>query len=53
MLVLSLRVGQSVGVGNVQVRVEECRAGQVRLSFQGPREVPIVREAAKVKEAKP
>ncbi len=45
MLILARQVGQSVVVGNnVTVTVLEVRGNQIRLGFDGPREVPIHRQ---------
>jgi carbon storage regulator len=45
MLVLSRKVGESVVIdGRVIVTVEEMRGGRVRLSFEAPADVPVLRE---------
>ena len=45
MLVLSRRVGESVSIGhNVVVTVLGVRGKQVRIGFEAPREVPILRQ---------
>lgn len=46
MLVLARRLDEKVSVGEVVVTVVEIRNGVVRLGFEGPIEVPIVREDA-------
>jgi carbon storage regulator len=45
MLVLTRRVGESVLVGaDVRVTVTECKGGRIKLGFEAPRRVAIVRE---------
>ena len=44
MLVLSRKPGQSIEIGpNVRLTVIDSRPGKVRLGFEAPREVEIVR----------
>ena len=53
MLIISRRVGERVQVGdNVFVKVIEIDGGQVRLGFEAPKQVAIIREDAEVKEPK-
>lgn len=45
MLVLNRRVGEEILIGNsIRVFVVGIRGGQVRLGFEAPRDVPIVRQ---------
>jgi carbon storage regulator len=45
MLVLSRKIGESVVIdGRVIVTIQEMRGGRVRLSFQAPADVPVLRE---------
>lgn len=45
MLILSRAIGQSVVIANnVTVTVLEVRGSQIRLGFDGPKEVPIHRQ---------
>lgn len=50
-LIITRAAGESVEIGNATVRVMCIKDGEVRLSIQAPRDVPIVRDDAKVKEA--
>ena len=44
MLVLSRKVGERIRVGNnIYVTVVRCQDGKVRLGFEAPKEIPIVR----------
>ena len=48
MLVLKRRVGQRILVGDhIVITVVECRGGAVRLGFDAPEEVVILREEVK------
>ena len=49
MLMLGFRKGQSVWVGDTLVTVVKTGhgGGEVRLGFEGPRDVPIVRDEVK------
>lgn len=45
MLVLSRKVGESIQIGdNIFVSVVEVKGGRVRLSFDAPKEIQILRE---------
>lgn len=45
MLVLSRKVGESIQIGdNIFVSVVEVKGGRVRLSFDAPKDVKIIRE---------
>lgn len=45
MLVLSRKTGESVQIGdNIVVRVVEVKGGRVRLAFDAPNDVQILRE---------
>lgn len=45
MLVLSRKVGESIQIGdNVVVSILEVKGGRVRLSFDAPKDVSILRE---------
>jgi carbon storage regulator len=44
MLVLSRKVGEKVRIGrNIFVTVVRCQDGKVRLGFEAPTELPVVR----------
>ena len=43
MLCLSRKLGESIMVGNCQIKVISLSDGKVRLAFDAPREVPIYR----------
>lgn len=44
MLVLSRKPGERIRVGrNIYVTVVRCQDGKVRLGFEAPKEIPIVR----------
>lgn len=43
MLVLSRKFSETVKVGPVEITVVEIRGDKVRLGFQAPRSIPIVR----------
>lgn len=43
MLVLSRKFSETVRVGPVEVTVVEIRGDKVRLGFQAPRSIPVVR----------
>jgi carbon storage regulator CsrA len=43
MLVLSRKAGESVSVGEMLVKVVSIGQGRVRLAFEGPRRIPVVR----------
>lgn len=50
MLVLSRSIGQQISIGeNIVLSVVEIRGDKVRLGFDAPAEVPIVRDNAKRK----
>ena len=49
MLVLTLKEGETVGVGEITVTACRCSDGRVRLGFDGPRDIQIQRANAKVK----
>lgn len=52
MLVLSAKPGESIQVGeNIRVTVLTNKSGQTRLGFDAPREVKILRDNAKKREA--
>lgn len=45
MLFVTRRAGQAVKIGpDIAVSVVEIRSGQVRLSIQAPRSIPVYRE---------
>ncbi|MEP3481295.1 MAG: carbon storage regulator CsrA [Fuerstiella sp.] len=45
MLVLSRKVGESIQIGdNIFVSVVEVKGGRVRLSFDAPKDIKIIRE---------
>lgn len=45
MLVLTRRLGEAIRIGDeITIRVLEVRRGQVRLSIDAPRDVPVHRE---------
>lgn len=44
MLILALKKGQSVTIGNVKLKVSDIRGECVRLAFQAPPEVKILRD---------
>ena len=52
MLCLSAKENETITAGELTIQV--CRIGrnQVRLGFSGPREIPVVRFDAKVREPK-
>lgn len=51
MLSISRRPGESVTIGNnITVTLTEIRSGQVRLSIDAPKEVPILRDDARKKQ---
>ncbi|MBE3134796.1 MAG: carbon storage regulator [Acidobacteria bacterium] len=52
MLVLHVRPGDRVAVGDVIVEFLEFRQDGVRLGFIAPRSIPILRENAKIKVPK-
>ena len=44
MLILSRPVGEAIAIGdNIVVKVIEIKGSQVRLAFDAPREIPILR----------
>jgi carbon storage regulator len=43
MLVLSRKPGEKLVIGGVTVTVAEAKGGQVRLAFEAPGDVPILR----------
>ena len=47
MLVLGFKQGDTVRVGEALIQVVEVRAGQIRLGFDAPRQVQIMRGNAK------
>ena len=54
MLVLSRRVGEAVCVGpGVTIRVMETKGDRVRLAFDAPKEVRVMRAELKVFEPSP
>lgn len=54
MLVIGLQKGEGVTIGdNIRVVFIGKDGGHWKIGFEAPREVSIVRENAKVKEAKP
>lgn len=44
MLVLSRRVGESLMIGDIEVKVIRVQGGQVRLAINAPRSVPVHRK---------
>lgn len=45
MLILSRKASEGVRVGsNIVIRIEEVRGNRVRISFDAPRDIRIVRE---------
>lgn len=57
-LTLSINEGRQVAVGEILVTVRRARARQVKLTFKGPRETPILRvdahhKAPKAEQAQP
>ena len=49
MLVLTVRQGESVHIGDATIEVLAIRGGQVKLGFNAPAAVPIRRENARQK----
>lgn len=52
MLCLTLKEEQKVAVGDLIIVVRRARNGEANLGFDGPRDVPVVRENAKTKQPK-
>ena len=52
MLVLTAKEGEKIRAGDLVVTVCHSQNGKVHLGFDGPREVPVVRENAKRREPK-
>lgn len=59
-LILTRRKGEGVVVGNhdqqITIRIHEVNGGKIRLSFDGPRSMTVMREEtflSMMKEAKP
>lgn len=53
MLVLSRKVGESIQISdNIFVKVIEVKGGRVRLSFDAPKEIQILREELSVEASK-
>lgn len=49
MLTISRRPGEAVTIGkDITVTIVEMRSGQVRLSIDTPKEVPILRDDARI-----
>ena len=52
-LVVTLRLNDTVRIGSdVEAKVVKLQGSQIRLSFEAPQEVPIVRGNAKRKQPK-
>ena len=48
MLVLTRKVGEEIWIGDdIRIVVSRCHSGQVRLAFDAPREVKILRAEIK------
>jgi len=53
MLMLTRNRGQAVRVGEIDITVVSVRGDRVRLGFEGPREIAIIRPEAQHKYAPP
>ena len=47
MLVLTVPAGQTVKVGNIEIKILESGKTGTRIGFSGDRSIPIIRENAK------
>jgi carbon storage regulator len=53
MLVLSRRVGESIGVGDgIVITIVALKKGAVRIGITAPRDVPIIRDDARQRVAR-
>ena len=50
MLVLRLKRGEAVSVGNIAVRVIAVKGNTVKLGFAGPQRIAVLRDGAKKRE---
>ena len=52
MLVLTRNRGQTVRVGEMNIKIVSVHGDRVRLGFEGPRDVQVVRPDARLKSKK-
>lgn len=52
MLVFTVKKNGCFQIGEAIICVREVKGNHVRLAIEAPKDVPIIRDAAKVKEAK-